>query len=497
MSTHLEFCRISKAFPGVQALSDVSFQIKYGRIHGLMGENGAGKSTLLKILSGDYQADHGSIVLQGKPVVFQNTRTAIKAGIAVIHQELQGVPELSVMDNLMLGHLPSRYGFIRHKDAMSWTRNQLEHIGIDLDLRSKLKSLSIGQRQLVEICKAVLRNAQVIALDEPSSSLSVRETDILFRLVKELRRQGKALIYISHRLDEIFHLCDSCTVFRDGHKVADFQDMAVLGRDELIACMVGRQVQDIFAYRPRALGQIRLQVEHLQGPGLAVPLSLSIRQGEIVGLFGLVGAGRSELARLIFGAEAKSQGHFSLDGKAIDISTISDAIRHGIVLCPEDRKQEGIVGCRSVAENINISRRRSRLGLSKLLRNGDEARIADYYISRLRIKTPSREQAIRLLSGGNQQKAILARWLAMDTLHVLIVDEPTRGIDVGARTEIYQLLYELAEQGLAVLMISSDLSEVLGVADRVLVMCAGRLTGELARAQASEQAVLKLAMPTT
>ncbi|BBF87171.1 L-arabinose transport ATP-binding protein AraG [Aquitalea magnusonii] len=495
MSAFLEFRHISKAFPGVQALSDVSLSIASGQIHGLMGENGAGKSTLLKILSGDYRPDHGQIVIQGQATAFTSTKAAINAGIAVIHQELQGVPELSIMDNLMLGHLPHRAGFIQHRAAMAWTSSQLEHMGIDLDLRCKLKTLSIGQRQLVEICKAVLRNAHVIALDEPSSSLSSRETEILFDLVKALRKQGKALIYISHRMDEIFHLCDCCTVFRDGHKVADFPEMAGLTRDELISCMVGRQVQDIFGYRPRKPGAVRLRIEHLHGTGLAEPVSLSVRQGEIVGLFGLVGAGRSELARLIFGVAPKRSGNILIDGKTAQINSIADAIRYGIVLCPEDRKQDGIIGCRSVAENINISRRRSGLGLLQPVHARREAALADNYITRLHIKTPSREQPIRLLSGGNQQKAILARWLAMDSLHVLIVDEPTRGIDVGARSEIYQLLYELAEQGLAILMISSDLPEILGVTDRILVMSAGRLVGELPREQANEQAVLTLAMP--
>ncbi|WP_347315976.1 ATP-binding cassette domain-containing protein, partial [Ralstonia pseudosolanacearum] len=269
MSAFLEFRGISKVFPGVRALSEVSFGIECGRVHGLLGENGAGKSTLLKILGGDYQPDGGQIAVEGRPVAFPNTRAALAAGIAVIHQELQTVPELTVMDNLLLGHLPSRGGFIRQGEAMAWTRAQLARIGVDLDPKARLKHLSIGQRQMVEICKAILRDARVIALDEPTSSLSVRETDILFRLVKDLRAQGRALIYISHRLDEIFALCDGCTIFRDGRKVADFRSMADVTREQLVAQMVGRQIDDIFGYRPRAPGDVRLRVEGLMGPKLA------------------------------------------------------------------------------------------------------------------------------------------------------------------------------------------------------------------------------------
>ncbi|NWK45561.1 L-arabinose ABC transporter ATP-binding protein AraG [Ralstonia pickettii] len=494
MSAFLEFRGISKVFPGVRALSDVSFGIECGRVHGLLGENGAGKSTLLKILGGDYQPDGGQIVVEGKPTAFPTTRAALDAGIAVIHQELQTVPELTVMDNLLLGHLPASGGFIRQREAMAWTREQLGRIGVDLDPRAKLKHLSIGQRQMVEICKAILRDARVIALDEPTSSLSIRETDILFRLVKDLRAQGRALIYISHRLDEIFELCDGCTIFRDGRKVADFPSMANVTRDELVAQMVGRQIDDIFDYRARPLGDVRLQVDGLMGPKLAEPASLSVRRGEIVGLFGLVGAGRSELARLIYGADRKTGGSLTLDGAPIRIRDVADAIRQGIVLCPEDRKEEGIIGCRSVSENINISCRRNQRRFGLFVNDRQEAKTADHYITRLRIKTPNREQPIRLLSGGNQQKAILARWLAEDDMRVLIIDEPTRGIDVGAKNEIYQVLYELAERGVAVLMISSELPEILGVADRVLVMSEGRIAGELPREQANEQAVLKLAL---
>jgi L-arabinose transport system ATP-binding protein len=494
MSRFLEFDRISKVFPGVRALSEISFGVAAGSVHGLLGENGAGKSTLLKILGGDYRPDDGRMLLDGAEVHFQHTRAAIDAGIAVIHQELQYVPELTVMDNLLLGRLPHRAGFIRKRQALAWARTQLQQLGIDLDPLATIRDLSIGQRQMVEICKAILRDAKVIALDEPTSSLSHRETEVLFRLVKKLRDQGKSLIYISHRLDEIFTLCDSCTIFRDGRKIADIDSLQGVSREQLVAHMVGREIADIYDYRPRVLGPERLAVREMAGARLPIPASFSVRQNEIVGFFGLVGAGRSELMRLLCGADRRHTGTVFLDGVETRIGGVADAIRQGLVLCPEDRKEEGIVGCLSVSENINISCRRNHRRFGFFVDDKIEAKTADDYIGSLRIKTPDRHQQIRLLSGGNQQKAILARWLAEPEVRVLVIDEPTRGIDVGAKNEIYRVLYALAARGIAIVMVSSDLSEILGVSDRIVVMQEGRIAGELPRAQATEQSVLGLAL---
>ncbi len=495
MTSLLAFESIGKTFPGVRALSDVSFTVKAGRVHGLLGENGAGKSTLLKILGGEYFPDEGRILIDGQPKSFRSSADSIGSGIAIIHQELQYVPELSVCENILIGRLPNRFGFVRHRAARDWVRQQLERLGVDLDPDARLRHLSIGQRQMVEICKAILRNARIIALDEPTSSLSHSEVDTLFRLVKDLRAQGTGMIYISHRLDEIFELCDDCSILRDGCKVAEFNGMQGVTKEALVSRMVGREIRDIWGYRPRTIGDTRLEVRELKGHGLTAPASFKVAAGEIVGFFGLVGSGRSELMRLIYGAETRRAGELLIDGQRLASEDIPSAIRAGIALCPEDRKEEGIIACRSVAENINISCRRHYRRLGLFTNDGKEAENARQYIDRLKIRTPSARQEIRLLSGGNQQKAVLARWLAEQNMRVLIVDEPTRGIDVGAKHEIYSVLYELAERGMAIVMVSSELPEVMGVADRILVMRQGRLVGEVTRDEASEARILELALP--
>lgn len=495
MPAYLQFNGITKTFPGVKALDQVSFSADAGKVHGLLGENGAGKSTLLKILSGEYQPNQGELQIDGKPRDFSSAADAIAAGVAIIHQELQYVPYLSVAENLLLGRLPHRFGFVSASQAMRFVSSRLRAMGVSLNPTTKLKYLSVAQRQMVEICKALLRDAQVIALDEPTSSLSHRETEILFRLVKDLRAHGKTLIYVSHRLDEVFELCDAVTIFRDGRTVVSHQTLEGVTREQLVSEMVGREINDIYDYRSRKLGGPRLEVQSLQGRKLARPASLSVRQGEILGVFGLVGAGRTELMRLIYGADKKRGGRISLDGAPLKIRGPYDAIRHGIVLCPEDRKEEGIVPIRSVSENINISCRRGFTRWGLFVDSQREARTADAFIKTLRIRTPHRRQLIRFLSGGNQQKTILARWLAESDLKVVILDEPTRGIDVGAKNEIYQIIYKLAERGCAVIVVSSELPEVLGVSDRILVMRGGQISGILAREEANEEKVLELALP--
>jgi L-arabinose transport system ATP-binding protein len=492
---YLQFDSIGKSFPGVRALADVSFAVRAGTVHGLLGENGAGKSTTMKILGGEYAPDEGRLVIGGQPRQFRSSAEAIAAGVAIIHQELQYVPELSVMENLLLGRLPTRMGFVQRRQALAWTREKLDALGVDLDPRAKMRNISIGQRQMVEICKAILRDARILALDEPTSSLSHRETEVLFRLVRDLRAQGKAMIYISHRLDEIFELCDAATVFRDGRKIADFDTLEGVTRETLVQRMVGRQLDDIFGYRPRELGEVRLSVRGVTGHKVAAPVDFEVRSGEIVGFFGLVGAGRSETMRVVYGADRRLSGDVQVDGKALAATDVRAAIRAGLMFCPEDRKEDGIVGVRSVSENINISARRNHLRAGLFVDDAIEAKTADDFIKRLSIRTPNRRQEIRLLSGGNQQKAILARWLAEGDLRVLIVDEPTRGIDVGAKNEIYNVLYALAERGVAIVMVSSELPEVLGVSDRIVVMCNGRVAGQFARDQANEENVLACALP--
>jgi len=491
----LQFDNISKHFPGVIALNGVSFEARAGQVMGLLGENGAGKSTLLKILGGQYRPDGGRLLLDGQERRFASAGDAIKAGVAIIHQELQYVAELTVAENVLLGRLPTRFGLVDHQAARRRVAEQMAAIGVDLDPAARLSQLSIAQRQMVEISKAVMQDAKVIAFDEPTSSLSHRETEILFRLVKRLRAEGRTLIYISHRLEELYELCDACTIFRDGRKIVTHDRMAQVPRERLIADMVGRELQDIYDYRPREHGGLRLVASGLHGERLPEPLSFGVRGGEVLGFFGLVGAGRSELMRLLYGADARHGGEVLLDGERVAAGGPAGAIAAGIVLCPEDRKEQGILAHASVAENINISCRRHGLAGGVFLRHGQEARRADDFIRKLRIKTPHREQEIRLLSGGNQQKVILARWLAEPGLKVLILDEPTRGIDVGAKNEIYKIIHDVAAAGCCVIVISSELPAVLGIADRLIVMRDGRISGELARDQASETAALALALP--
>ena len=434
MSASLQFDQVSKHFPGVKALDGVSFTAHAGAVHGLLGENGAGKSTLLKILGGQYRPDAGQLLINGQARHFSSASDAIQAGVAVIHQELQYVAELSVTENMLLGRLPTRLGLVDRKQARALVAARLTRMGVDLDPDARLADLSIAQRQMVEICKAVMQDAQIIAFDEPTSSLSHRESEILFEIVNNLRAEGRTLIYISHRLEELYALCDACTIFRDGRKIVTHPVMGNVSRDTLVRDMVGRELLDIYDYRPRAIGAERLNVAGLRGADQTPPCSFTVHSGEILGFFGLVGAGRSELMRVLYGADRRTAGSVQLDGRQLKNNTPAAAIAAGIVLCPEDRKEQGILATASVAENINISCRRNELLGGLFLRHAREAQRADAFIQRLGIKTPGREQEIRLLSGGNQQKVILARWLAEPDLKVLILDEPTRRHFSSVRT---------------------------------------------------------------
>jgi L-arabinose transport system ATP-binding protein len=491
--SYLEFCQISKHFPGVKALSNISFRANKGSIHALMGENGAGKSTLLKTLSGLHKPTEGHLSIDGKAVTFESTVDALEHGVAIIYQELNLVPELSVAENIYLGQLPTKAGRVDTETLNKNARVQLERLGETFDPSRPLKEFSIGQWQMVEIAKALSRNAQIIAFDEPTSSLSQREIENLFKVIRELRDDGKIILYVSHRMEEIFNLCDAITIFKDGTHVQTFDDIANLTQDRLVELMVGREINDIYNYRSRNHGEIGLKLDNIMGPGLTSPLSLQIRKGEILGLFGLVGAGRTELTRLIFGAEKPTSGEIWVEGEQMNIRSPKDAIKAGITLCPEDRKADGIVPILSVRENTNISARPSFLKPGGVINNYWEEKNAALQCQALNVKTASLDQLIGELSGGNQQKVILARWLSTD-MKVILLDEPTRGIDVGAKSEIYELIFKLAENGVTVLVISSDLPEVLGISDRLLVMKEGEITGELERAQFNEQTALRLAM---
>ncbi|MFK0161267.1 L-arabinose ABC transporter ATP-binding protein AraG [Rhizobium sp. NPDC090279] len=490
----LEFKGISKGYPGVQALSDVSFNVERGAVHGLMGENGAGKSTLIRVLSGDQSADTGSIVIDGVEQHYSSVRDAFHAGVIVIHQELQLVPELTVAENLWLGRFPGKAGVIDGRTLVETVRTKLKEIGIDVDPAAKVSSLSIGARQMVEIAKAVMVDARVIALDEPTSSLSSRESEILFSLIDRLRANGTVILYVSHRLDEIFRLCDSLTVLRDGKLAAHHPKIADTTREQIISQMVGREISNIWGWRERPLGEVRLEAKELSGSKLRNPVGFSVRRGEILGFFGLIGAGRSEMARLLYGADHRHRGSVSIDGVAVAPNNPKAAISAGMVLCPEDRKFDGIIQGRSIEENIAISSRRhfSPFGI---LNPKKEASVADQFIAKLRVRTPSRKQDIVNLSGGNQQKVILGRWLSEQGVKVLVIDEPTRGIDVGAKSEIYEILYELAAGGMAIVVISSELPEVMGISDRIMVMCQGRVAANVIRADFDERAILTAALP--
>ncbi len=491
---YLSFRGIGKTFPGVKALSDISFDCYAGQVHALMGENGAGKSTLLKILSGNYAPTTGTLALRGEDVTFADTPAALNAGVAIIYQELHLVPEMTVAENIYLGQLPHKSGFVNRSLLNYEARLQLEHLGLDIDPQTPLKYLSIGQWQMVEIAKALARNAKVIAFDEPTSSLSAREIDNLFRVIRELRDEGRVIIYVSHRMEEIFALSDAITVFKDGRYVCTFDDMDKVNHDSLVKAMVGRDLGDIYGWQPRETGEEMLRLDEVKAPGVRKPVSLSVKRGEIVGLFGLVGAGRSELMKGLFGGTRITAGQVWIDGQAVNIQKPGHAIAAGMMLCPEDRKAEGIIPVHSVRDNINISARRKYIRAGCLINDGWEVQNADHHIRSLNIKTPGAEQLIMNLSGGNQQKAILGRWLS-EEMKVILLDEPTRGIDVGAKHEIYNVIYALAARGVAVLFASSDLPEVLGLADRILVMREGEIAGELLHGQADEQQALSLAMP--
>ena len=494
MTPYLEFKSVGKTFPGVRALNDITFHIKKGEVHGLVGENGAGKSTLLKILSGAHPPTEGSLYINGEQKDFRNTRAAIDAGVAIIYQELYLVPDMTVAENLLLGHMPLKRGFIDHKKMNKIAQDQLNFIMEDIDPTQKIKELSIAQRQMIEIAKALLKDSQIIAFDEPTSSLSDKETKRLFKIIKNLSENGKAIIYVSHRMEEIFEICDRVTVFRDGELVQTFEDMKKVTHDILVSRMVGRDISDVYSYRERPQGKCILSVKELMGPELKKPASFEVKQGEILGFFGLVGAGRTELMRLIYGIDRKSSGTIEMEGREENHSSPRESVENGLMYCPEDRKYDGIIPVRSVDENINISARRHHIKAGIFIDKKKETENTMKFIKRLDIKTPSKEQQVGNLSGGNQQKVILARWLS-EEVKVLIMDEPTRGIDVGTKNEIYHLMYNLTEEEKGIICISSDLPEVMGVSDRIIIMREGQIITSLNRDEFSEEKILSLALP--
>ncbi|MBR9902991.1 MULTISPECIES: L-arabinose ABC transporter ATP-binding protein AraG [Halomonadaceae] len=492
---YLRFDGISVVFPGVRALDGVSFAAHAGQVHALMGENGAGKSTLLKVLSGVNRAAEGALWIDGQRHVFSNAREALREGIAIIYQELTLSPNMSVAENLLLGQLPTRQGFVNRRELKQKALAILADLGEgEIHPSTKVRELSIGQQQMIEIGRALLRDAKVIAFDEPTSSLSIQEIRQLKRIVQRLRDEGRVVLYVTHRMEEVFEMCDAVTIFRDGKHIRTHEDMSALNHDLLVSEMVGRDIDDVYGYRAREQGDVVLNVEGIQGRGLKAPVSFSVKRGEVFGLFGLVGAGRSELLRLVCGVESPKAGSVTFNGESRRFKSPGEAIRAGIAMCPEDRKSQGIFPVASVADNLNISCRRFFKRWGVFRHPGRERRNAEAYIQQLSVKTPGPRTPIGKLSGGNQQKVILARWLA-EEIDLFVMDEPTRGIDVGARRDIYSLLYDLAEQGKSVVVISSDLAEVSSICDRIAVMRDGELVEVLPRESATPERLLGLALP--
>lgn len=488
----LEMRGIVKSFPGVQALRGVSLALRPGEVLALLGENGAGKSTLMKVLGGAHRADAGVIAIGGREVHFHSPQDARRAGVAVIYQEFNLIPGLTACENIFLGQELTRVGFVQRKEERQRAAALFRRLGVEIDLDAPCWRLTTAQQQLVEIAKALAFEARVIVMDEPSAALTTHEVERLFEIIREMRRQGIGVIYISHRLDEIFAIADRVTVLRDGANVGE-RAVTGLTRHEMIEMMVGRELKDEFPKRSVAIGPPRLEVAGLRRGRAVCDVSFAVRRGEILSLTGLIGAGRTETVRLIFGADVREAGELRLDGNLLAIRSPRDAIGAGIGLLTEDRKLQGLVLGHSVRENFGLPnlQRLSRRGFVQLGREREE--FADY-VRALQIKTPHGEQPAGHLSGGNQQKVVLAKWLARNC-EVLIFDEPTRGIDVGAKYEIYLLMNELAAQGKAIIMISSEMPEVLGMADRILVMHDGRVTGEIADvAHATQEQVMQLAV---
>ncbi|MCI5530234.1 MAG: sugar ABC transporter ATP-binding protein [Blautia sp.] len=488
----LELKGICKSFPGVKALDNVQLSLRPGTVHALMGENGAGKSTLMKCLFGIYKMDAGEVLLDGKKVVINNPDEAMKMGIAMVHQELQPVPARTVAENLYLGRFPTKnFGplkVIDHKKMYEDTAHWLKEVKMDFDPKALLGSLSIGQMQSVEIAKAVSHNAQVVIFDEPTSSLSDNEVEALFRIMNDLRDKGVAMVYISHKMDEIKRIADDITIMRDGTYVGTWP-ASELTTDQIIAKMVGRELTNVYPARKNTPGEVIMEVKNLCSihEKSFQNVSFTLRKGEILGFGGLVGAQRTELLEGVFGMRGIASGQIFIKGQEVKIKKPADAMKAGIGLITEDRRGNGIFGCLSIKDNVGVSVYNKHLQAGFVLNHKEINQIVDDSIKKLSIKTPNMQEHIANLSGGNQQKVIVARWLANDP-DILIMDEPTRGIDVGAKHEIYEIMNDLAAQGKAIIMVSSEMAELLGMSDRVYVMCNGKMRGEITEREEMTQA---------
>ena len=490
----LEMRDISKSFPGVQALRKVNLTVRRGEIVCLLGENGAGKSTLMKILTGVYASHEGAIMLEGREVRFKNTREAFDRGISIVFQEFNLCPNLSAMENLYLGHeIRSQLGFLSYRNMRDQARTAFAALRTAIDPEALVKNLGVAQQQMIEVAKALSHQTRILIMDEPTSALADAEIRNLFAIMRELKSRGISIVFISHKLNEVLEISDRVVCLKDGENSGEVETRSA-NEDMLVGMMVGREVNRLYTRRQgRPAEDVVLEVRGLCGPPMIKGVSFKLHRGEIVGLAGLIGAGRTEVARLIMGAERKISGAILLNGQEVQIDHPSQAVAHRIGYASEDRKQLGLVLPMTVRENTTMAvhpKLANRLGL---IDAATENEITDSYIGKLQIKVSSREQVTRNLSGGNQQKVVLAKWLAIQP-RVLILDEPTRGIDVGAKAEVHRIISALADEGVAVLLISSELSEILHVADRVLVMHAGRLTADLPRELATEETIMKAAI---
>lgn len=493
MGKYIEFERITKTFPGQLALSNVSFSVQQAEIHAIIGENGAGKSTLLNILHGVFPQTEGRILIDGQEVRFSSIAESIAFGIAKVHQEINSIPEMTVAENLFLGNETTRFGILQHGDMIKASQKVLDRLRCDFSAGDKMGSLSTGQKQMVAISKALLTNAKIISFDEPTASLSDAEVQILFNIICELKEQGITILYISHKMDEIFALCQRATVLRDGHYISTLR-LAETSKEQLIHAMVGRDVA-MFAKRLRPsclmLDQVSLEVVHLSGQGFK-DISFRLHKGEILGFFGLIGAGRTEVMRVIYGANKRSDGIIILNQKPIVCKTPHESVKAGIALISENRKEEGIVPNLCNMDNIALPclQKFQKYGIIQHKQKYDNS----IRLGRSVGLTPN--DPVRMtssLSGGNAQKIILARWLSTDA-NVVIFDEPTKGIDIGAKAEIYRLMEDMAESGKSIIMVSSELTEIMGMSDRILVMREGTLTGELQRNEFAEDRILNFAI---
>lgn len=491
LSPILELTGIVKTFPGVRALDEAGLRVYPGQVMALLGENGAGKSTLMKVLTGIYQADAGSVSYRGQPVHFKGPRDSQDQGISIIHQELNLLPELSIAANIFLGREPrTRFGSIDHQQLRERASGLLARLGVKHGPDTRLGDLSIGEQQMVEIAKALSFDASVIIMDEPTDALTDTETEQLFAVIRELREQGCGIVYISHRLKEIFQICDRVTVLRDGKWIGE-KAVSELDEDKIIEMMVGRRLEEQYPRLARELGPVSLQVKDLSGPGVR-GVNFSLRQGEILGFSGLMGSGRTELMKLIYGASPISAGEVEVDGHALVPRSPADGLAAGIAYISEDRKGDGLVLELSVRENMSLCALGEFISHGKIDGKAERQAVSDY-VRLFNIKTPSQDQLIKLLSGGNQQKVAIAKGL-LTRPKVLILDEPTRGVDVGAKKEIYQLINQFKKEGMSIILVSSEMPEVLGMSDRIMVMHEGRISAEFNTRDANQEKLMAAAV---